>query len=256
MTEVSFDPKLLVKKLDELTKIQIPLASRKALNKALFDTRQRLRDQSKQVFQNPVPFTVNSFLYRKPVESGKDLLGSVYVRDDAPRGNAPSRYLNPQIRGGPTYRTRFQKALGYTPDPDPQGFGGPILAPNRVMVPTNARGVRRNKFGNMSNGQYTQILSALRNASSADNPSLGIGRKAKKGKASKTYFFLNRESLEERNFRNTTPGIFLRRPAGSISRVMTETKLYQHRAKFNFFDISKNSITKFFPKYLRENILS
>lgn len=256
MTEVSFDPKLLVRKLDELTKIQIPLASRKALNKALFDTRQRLRDQSKQVFENPVPFTVNSFLYRKPVESGKDLLGSVYVRDDAPGGNAPSRYLNPQIRGGPTYRTRFQKALGYTADPDPQGFGGPILAPNRVMVPTNARGVRRNKFGNMSQGQYTQILSALRNASSADNPSLGIGKKAKKRRAGNNYFYLNQETLEERNFRNTTPGIFLRRPGRSISRVMTETKLYQHRAKFNFFDTSKNAITELFPKYLRENILS
>ena len=155
--QIQFDPKELLGRISELDKVQIPNAANIALSQALFQTRKRLQDESRRVFDKPVPFTVNSFLYDKPMQRGDDLEGRVFVRDDGPKGNAPSRYLDPQIRGGKAYRTRFQRALGNTPDYDPQGGGGPVLAPNRVMVPTGSKFVRRNQYGNMSPGQHTAI---------------------------------------------------------------------------------------------------
>jgi len=249
---IAFDPKEMLGKLNELDKVQIPRAASIALNQSLFETRKRLQDEAKSVFNNPVPFTINSFLYDKPKQRGDDLEARVFVRDDAPKGNAPSRYLDPQIRGGKHYRTRFQKALGNTPDLDPRGSGGPVLAPNRIMVPTSSQYVRRNKYGNMSTGQYTQILAALRNASSADLPSIRRGRGTRNVK--NRYFYLNQETVEEINLQNRSPGVFLQR-GRSLYRIMTETRLPTYSAKFKFFDISAMSITNEFNKRFRENIL-
>lgn len=252
---IAFDPKEMLGKLSELDKVQIPRASLTALSQALFETRVRLQDEAKSVFNgnlDPVPFTINSFLYKKPVQRGDDLEATIFVRDDAPKGNAPSRYLNPQIRGGQHYRTRFQKALGNTPDLDPQGGGGPVLAPNRIMIPTNSQYVRRNKYGNMTPGQHTQILSALRNASSADLPSI---RRAKGTRnIANRYFYLNQETVEEMNLRNRAPGIFLQR-GRSLYRIMSESSLPTYSGKFKFFDIAAMSITNQFNKKFRENIL-
>ena len=249
--QVSFDPKEMLGKLSELDKVQLPRAAFIALNQSLFETRKRLQDEAKNVFNNPVPFTINSFLYEKPKQRGDDLEARVFVRDDAPKGNAPSRYLDPQIRGGKHYRTRFQKALGNTPDLDPQGSGGPVLAPNRVMIPTSSQYVRRNKYGNMSPGQYTQILSALRNASSADLPSMRRARGTRN--VANRYFYLNQETVEEMNLRNRAPGVFLQR-GRSLYRIMTESRLPTYTSKFKFFDLSAMSVTEEFNKKLRNEL--
>lgn len=250
--QVQFDPKQLLGRISELDKVQIPNAANIALSQALFQTRKRLQDESRRVFDRPVPFTVNSFLYEKPVQRGDDLEGRVFVRDDGPKGNAPSRYLDPQIRGGKAYRTRFQRALGNTPDYDPQGGGGPVLAPNRVMVPTGSKFVRRNQYGNMSPGQHTAILAALRNASSADLPSMRRGRGTRN--VANRYFYLNQETVEEMNLQNRNPGIFLQR-GRSLHRIMTESKVPTYSAKFKFFDLSRQTIEQEFAKRFRDNIL-
>ena len=252
--QVEFDVRELLGRINELDKVQIPNAANIALNQALFETRKRLREESVRVFNNPkpVPFTVNSFLYDKPVQRGDDLEGRVFVRDDGPGGNAPSRYLNPQIRGGKAYRTRFQRALGNTPDYDPLGMGGSVLAPNRIMAPTDSKLVRRNQYGNMSPGQYTAILSALRNASSADLPSMRRARRGKSG--TNNYFYLNQENVDEMNLRTRRPGIFLQR-ARTLHRIMTESKVPTYSAKFKFFDLSRQTIEQEFVKRFRDNIL-
>ena len=70
---IRFDATKLVGKLNALTEIQLPRAASMALNKALFETRGRLKAEAQQVFQAPVPFTLNSFLYQKPEQKGDDL---------------------------------------------------------------------------------------------------------------------------------------------------------------------------------------
>ena len=247
--EIIFDPSQLIGQITELQKVQIPRAGSIALNKAVFEGSQELKRQAQTRFNNPVPLTQNSFLYKKATE--QMLEARIFVRDDVPKGNSPSRYLAPQIYGGQHYRTRFQRVLGYTPDPD---TGGPILAPNRVMIPTGSAAVRRNQYGNMSPGQYTQILSSLRNESSAGNKIVRPGRG--KNKTSTRYFYVSQEMLDDqyRNLKSRTPGIFMYRN-GRLSKVLTESPLPIYRAKFPFFDIARMAVEDEFKRQFLGSVL-
>jgi hypothetical protein len=247
--EITFDPSQLIGKITELQKVQIPRAGAIALNKAIFEGSQELKRQSISRFNQPVPLTQNAFLYKKATE--QTLEGRLFVRDDVPKGNSPSRYLAPQIFGGLHYRTRFQRALGYTPNPEDNS---PILAPNRVMIPTGSPAVRRNQYGNMSPGQYTQILSSVRGESSAGNKVVRAGRG--RNKTATRYFYVSQEMLDDqyRNLRSRTPGIFMYRN-GTLSKVLTESPLPNYAAKFPFFDIARSTVTTEFAKTFTGMIL-
>lgn len=241
MIEIEFDAEKIIGQITELQKVQIPRAGAIALNAAAYAATQELKEQAKNRFNNPVPLTYNSFLYKKA--EPENLQAKVFIRDDVPKGNSPSRYLLPQIYGGIHYRTRFQRALGYTVDPD---NGGPILAPNRIMVPTGSQFVRRNMYGNMSPGQYTQILSGLRGESSAGNKTVKSNRS--RNKTSTRYFYMNREMIDENpNMRSKTPGIFMLRN-GQLSKLMTETGLPNYSGKFPFRDIAEATARQEFSK--------
>lgn len=241
MIEIEFDVGKIIGSITELQKVQIPRAGAIALNAAAYAATQELKEQAKSRFNNPVPLTYNSFLYKKA--EPENLQAKVFIRDDVPKGNSPSRYLLPQIYGGMHYRTRFQRALGNTVDPD---TGGPILAPNRIMVPTGSQFVRRNMYGNMTPGQYTQILSGLRGESSAGNKTVKSNRS--RNKTSTRYFYMNREMIDEnRNMRSKTPGIFMLRN-GQLSKLMTETGLPNYSGKFPFRDIAEATARQEFSK--------
>lgn len=235
MIEIEFKPEELIGKITELQRVQIPRAGALALNKAAYEAAQELKAQAQSRFNNPVPLTYNSFLYKKATP--ESLEAKIFIRDDVPKGNSPSRYLLPQIYGGLHYRTRFQRALGYTPNPED---GSPILAPNRIMIPTNSSAVRRNQYGNMSPGQYTQILSSIRNESSAGNKVVSRGRN--RNKTASRYFYVSQEMLDDqyRNLKSRTPGIFLYRN-GRLAKVLTESGLPRYNGKFPFIDIARTT---------------
>jgi hypothetical protein len=248
MVEIEFDAEAIIGKINELQRVQIPRAGAYALTQAAFAATQELKQQAKAKFNNPVPLTYNSFLYQKA--DPEKLEAKVFVRDEVPKGNSPSRYLLPQIYGGTYYRTRFQRALGYTVDAD---NGGPILAPNRIMVPTGSQFVRRNMYGNMSPGQYTQILSALRSESSAGNKTVRSNKG--RNKTATRYFYMNQEMIDEnRNMKSRSPGIFLLRN-GQLSKVMTETGLPMYSGKFPFKDIAELVAQKKFNEVFSQTIL-
>jgi len=247
--EITFDPSDFIKTITELQKVQIPRAGAIALNKAAFEARKELSRQTEKRFYRPVPLTQNAFNYDKATED--KLQARVYVRDWITKGNSPSRYLGPQIFGTQMYRTRFQKALGYTPNPDD---GSPILAPNRVMIPTASPMVRRNKYVNMSPGQYTQILSSLRGESSAGNKIAKPGKG--RNKSSARYFYISQEMLDDqyRNLKSQTPGIFLSQN-GRLNKVMTESRLPSYNPRFPFFDIARTTFEMQFARTFSSLVL-
>jgi len=264
--EITFNPEQAIGKLNELTKVQLPRASYRALNKALFETRGKLQSEAKQTFKSTVPFTINSFLYKKPVQVGNNLEATVFVRNDAPGGNAPSRYLDPHIRGGRAYETRFQRSLTNTVVQQIDGRSVQARPRGRLLRPTASDQVRPNRQKNnsyptMSQGQYNQILSALKGGkSSADYQETGavpfsIGRR---------YTYLDEEALEHPYFRNRftsyarKPGVYKimrqnRQPR--FYRVLTEGRIPTFTAKFKFFDIAKDNVESVFAAELRKNIL-
>lgn len=169
--QIRFDAASLAGRINLIQEVQLPYASRIALNNTVFHIQQYLKDWMPGGFNLPVPLTVNSPRYTK-AKISKDnpnaYVAEVYINDWVPKGNAPARYLKPQITGGLIYRTRFQRAMEntqYQNRPPGEQYmratGQSILAPNRALIPTGSKAVRRNKYQNMTPGQYTQILSAL-----------------------------------------------------------------------------------------------
>ena len=245
---IEFNAEEIVGKLTEFGKVQLPQAAATALNQTAFEMRRAYQQEAKNVFKDPVPFTLNAFLYRKATPETLETV--VFIRDDAPKGNAPSQYLAPHIYGGGAYRTRFQKGLSRTPDPSPLGMGSSILAPNRVMVPTQSpRGVRFTGRGNMSPGQYEQILSYLQDTDSTRTARTGRRTARKAGTA---YFYMNQTMVDERrNLRNRQPGIFMRQGGKlPLMRVMTEARVPTFNKTFQFFDIGETTANYFFPQFL------
>ena len=260
MAPISFDARKLTGPLNELVKVQIPETSRLSLNEALFANRKRLQDEANKVFDMPVPFTLNSFLFDKAELKGDQIVGRAFVRDDGPKGNAPSRYLNPQIRGGPAYQTRFPRALLNTVVTQIDGRQTQAKQRGTQLLTTGSPKVSRNRSGNMSQGQYTRILSAIKGGkSSADFLDAG----AVPFNSASNYFYIDREALDHPFFRNrftypAKPGIYKAEINGKqqrFYRVMTEGRIPTYTSKFKFFDISRETVTKEFVQRFQRRIL-
>ena len=264
---IRFDASKLVGKLNALTEVQLPRAANLALNKALFETRNRLKAEASKVFQAPVPFTVNSFLYDKPEPVGDDLHARVFIRDDAPKGNAPSRYLNPHIRGGRAYETRFQKSLTNTIVQQIDGRAVQARPRGTMLRPTRSPFVKPHPrkvgapYPTMSQGQYNSILSSLKGGkSSADYLDTGTVPYSN----SRRYVYLDEEALETDYFKRRftshprKPGVYFvqrQNKEPRFYRVLNEQRIPTYSAKFKFFDLSKEQIGRTFQKEFDRMIL-
>ena len=269
--QVEFDVRELLGRINELDKVQIPNAATKAVNKALFDTRARLRDEAKSVFRNPVPFTVNSFLYEKASPDGDNLKARAFIRDQASGGNAPSNYLNPQIRGrgGRSFMTRFQQRLLQMPVMTIDGRTVQAKEPGTMMRPSGSAKVRRNRYGNMTPGQYGQILSALKGGvSSADL--MGGNNNGMLSPVDQSYTYLDELALDDPYFRNRfknyrKPGIYKIERVSNPNekgmkqsryyKVMSQIPLQEGKQRLDFFGIANDTITSIFLKEFEANIL-
>ena len=194
------------------------------------------------------------------------LEAKIFIRDEAPKGNAPAKYLLPQIYGGKHYPTRFQGALLNTVVEFGGGRRSQVGQRGKMMVPNlRSEKTRLNQYGNMTPGQYTQILSALRgNVSSAD-----IYGRVNKGEAPisdqqlSKYVYLDEEEIAEPYFRrrftnSPKPGIYFvdrQRSGVRYYRVMTESKLPTYSGKFRFIDIARASVETSFAKNFSRIVL-
>jgi hypothetical protein len=247
------DIQKLTGRLSLLGKVQLPAAASLALNQTVQDIRKDLQDGARSTFKSTVDFTINAFRYKN---SRPDNLEAVaFIREDAPKGNPPADYLLPHIAGTAAYRTRFAKGLGNSPDPSKFGNGGPILAPNEVMVPSQSPGgtIFTGK-GNMSPGQYTTIYSQI--DKNYQTFLSGEGGKSRKGRGRRgdRYFYMNQVMVDQRrNLKNRKPGVFLRRavPGGDdkLYRVMSQIKTPSFTVKFSL-DKYRASAKPLFDKYL------
>jgi hypothetical protein len=246
---IEFNPEAIVGKLSALGKVQLPLAASNALNRTVYQIQQAHREEARSIFKDPVQYTISGFQYTK--STPQTLEAKVFINPDPQKGNPRSEYLAPHIYGGLAYRTRFQKSLSRTRDPSLIGTGA-ILAPNRIMVPTQSPGgVRFTSRGNMSPGQYEQINTYLQNTDSTRTALTGR-RKARA--AGRRYFYMNQAMVDERrNLKVGKPGVFLvvggRLP---MMRVMTETPTPTFTGKFQFFEIGTRVASEYFPKFLAE----
>jgi len=188
---IEFDAEALIGKLNVLEKVQLPYAGNQALKQLGYRMRGELAKYMSDVFENPVPFTLRSPRY---AVDGLEL--TVSISKDGDKGQDPARYLYPVSTddgGGakPAYITRFTRAVRSMGAVDSSYYAIPYL---------QGRGVRVNAYGNMTAGQYTQVLAGLR----ADSGRTG-GRRG----ASWRYFSVpDARKPVRRGGGNLKPGIY------------------------------------------------
>lgn len=148
-------------------------------------------DEMSKVFDRPTPFTLRS-IYSTPATKA-NLSATVQARDFAPKGTPAAKYLLPQVQGGPRRDKRFERALKL-----------------RGLMPANlqaypGRGADLDAYGNMSRGQITKILSALR--ASSDPLQNRSKTRRSRGKRRNEQYFVARPKSRARHLQ---PGIYKR----------------------------------------------
>lgn len=144
---VTSDIHKAVKSLSDLKKKQVPAATKWAINNTAVLVKEAEEREIRNVFNNPTRFTQNS-LWIQWARPGK-LEAIVKIKDHAVKGTAASKYLAPEIEGGPRRHKGFEKLL----------ISKGMMPANMYAVPS--RTVKRDSYGNVSKGLIQKILSGL-----------------------------------------------------------------------------------------------
>jgi hypothetical protein len=154
--------------LDSLTVFQrsrIPGSVAWSLNQFAVWLRQREQQQIQYTFDKTNAFTRNAPLFKQATKDNPRML--FFLRDNAPSGNAPERYLYPQVAGGPVYVTRFSRALRRAGAIGPQQYavhwGNPKYKPTPSFISALTSALARSSGPVRSGRQYA------RNKGAADN---------------------------------------------------------------------------------------
>jgi hypothetical protein len=160
---ITFDADSLIGTVNALQGAQLPYAGKRALQKLGFELRKDLASYMGEQFANPVQFTLRSPRY---AADGLEL--RISISTDGAKGQDPARYLYPVSTedgagGKPAYTTRFTRALRKNGIIDAATYAIPFLKGNGVRLVN----------GNMSPGQYQQVLAALKTETG-----MGAGKRA------------------------------------------------------------------------------
>lgn len=140
----------LDKRVQLLTDRNIGYMAARAMTRSAQAAQQQLKQQMPRFIQGgPTPFTQNSTYVRFAKPS--DLSVEVGFKQFASKGTPAGRYLQPMAGGGPRRAKSTELQL--------QRKG--LLRVGEYIVPTDVHPVRLNKYGNLTGGTYTQLLSRL-----------------------------------------------------------------------------------------------
>lgn len=127
-----------------------------------------------------VPFTRNSTYVRfaRPT----DLTAEVGFKQYATKGTAAGRYLQYASRGGQRVAKSSERQL--------RSAG--LIGPNQFIVPTDVRPLKLNKYGNLTGGTYTQVLSRLKALGEQGYSANTSNSKRSQGKRRQRDYFIGR----------------------------------------------------------------
>jgi len=144
---IKSDLKKLTKDLNRLQKKQIPAATQWALNGTAKKVKAAEEREIKRVFNNPTRYTQKALWIKWARKTNLEAL--VKIKDEAFKGNAASKYLSPQMSGGGRKHKGFEKLL----------IARGQMPGNMYAIPS--RTLKKNRYGNVSNGMIQKILSGL-----------------------------------------------------------------------------------------------
>ncbi|SDJ60807.1 hypothetical protein [Pseudomonas indica] len=139
----------LRERLDDLKDLerQLPFVTALALTETAKLVKTRLEDEMRSVFDRPTRWTLDS-LRLFPATKQK-LVARVWMKNEADKASPATRWLTPQVYGGPRQDKRSEALL--------RAKG--ILPANKYLVP--GRDAKLDAYGNIGRGQIQKVLSGL-----------------------------------------------------------------------------------------------
>lgn len=147
IVSVHVDIKDTVRDLDAIQRKQVPFAASVALNRTAILAQADIKAEMARVFENPKPYTLGGTFTRPSNKS--NLTAIVGLKDQARGGRPPAKYLLAEVTGGPRRTTGYEHALTRL---------GALPAGMRAIP---AAGAKIDRYGNMHQGQLTEIIGAL-----------------------------------------------------------------------------------------------
>jgi hypothetical protein len=212
-----FEYKKAAQELNAIARTQLPYAMSVAINRTLNDVKAGEQEEMKRVFDNPTPWALNSMQIK--YSNKANLHGEIKLKDYAGKGIPATKFLKAEIEGGSRAVKRSERWLqerGLMP----QGYR---------VVP--GQGAKLDKYGNITGGKITQILSALQ-----ANPMSSANSKAKAKTA--RYFAVSKEG-------GLQPGVY-ERIGKSVKPIMIFVKSVNYKARYNYVNIGESIARRVF----------
>ena len=196
----------------EKAKNSIPYALSQSLNETAKNIKAGEVDEMRNAFDRPTPFTLNSLWIRFAQKD--DLTAEVGFRDFAGKGTPAGHYLQPQVDGGGRPMKKSEKMLG------------------AFWVP--APGVKLDRYGNISPGQITQILSVL-----GAFPQVGYSmnrsrRSRQQNKKPRDYFIVRRGDQN-----HLRPGVWERLGGHRLRPILFFIDAPSYQIRYRFYEVAE-----------------
>ena len=224
--EVKSDYREVERMLTDVQRKQLPFATARAMTKTAQDVQQATIDEMKRVLDRPKRFTLKS-TYVKPAKK-HDLEARVGLKDFAPKGTAADKYLSPQIEGGARSPKRFEMALRHAR----------VLPPGMFAVPSKT--MRLDRYGNVSKGMQTKILSVLK---ASPDPMQNSTARTKKVKL--VYFVARIKGAH---------GIWQRMAGRKVKLLFVFVKAPRYRKRFDFHGVASRTANKWFEHRFNDSL--
>jgi hypothetical protein len=249
---IVFDADDLIQDLDIIRRVQMPFVASWALNKMAPKIRKFHQAEMSRDFNNPVPFTVNSPRwgsdgYQSWSRSTKDRLEmGFWISEDGAKGQDPARYLFPQtVEAGrgrkQIYVTRFSKAL--------RRKG--VMESNEYALPIKGSSAARlNSYGNITPGQYTQVLYSIGAMTDFVNRYTESRKRAPK----KEYFAVRSQAESSGRGRRLTPGIYRRKSDNIAMLFKFLPEAPSVTPKYDFYGLTEDLARDYFPQLVEQKM--
>jgi hypothetical protein len=239
-----------LKKTIQAVDKQLLFAETQALNEVGRAIQTALTDEIKRVFDRPTPTTQKSVKFwpagRKDANGNRKLEAIIFIRDEAPKGTPPARYLRPQVEGGERENKKFEIRL----------FSTGLFPRSGFLVPTLKTPL--DKYGNLPSGQIVRMLSDLK-AFNTDGFDANVTLRSKrrrgygKRKDSDRYQFIGGTL---RNRPGLGIGIWRRdnRTQELVPMLVWKSQQQGYKKIFKIHDIAQEVATEQFPLFFKDRL--
>lgn len=179
---------------------QVPFAASRALNNTAFAVKAGVKREMQSVFKGgPSPFAERAF--KVELSNKNNLVASVALRDDAPRGGTPySKALHHLFKGG---ARDWKRVEGYLRSVD-------LIPPGLMVVP--GAGCPLDKRGNITRAAWSEVLGVIK----SNIKNLRVYRKSGAGKSIKAIGYFVVKPGDNTKLK---PGIYKRIQTGATSGI-------------------------------------